>query len=268
VARLAWVWLRAGGDPQRLHDDTAAIQRWWTGLLAGALRVIFSVRFELEGEEHLRPGPLLVFIRHSSLVDTLLPTVFITARHGLLLRFVLKRELLADPCLDIAGNRLRNHFVGRDGSDSSHEIAAVRALAEGLGPNEGVLIYPEGTRFTERKRSRALEALAASDPALAARAQRLRHLLPPRTGGPLALLESPHDVLLFGHHGLDGLTGLAELWSGRLVGARVRMRLWRVRRSEIPDGREAQVAWLYDAWARLDDWLAEELAARASERGS
>ncbi|HRE89632.1 MAG TPA: 1-acyl-sn-glycerol-3-phosphate acyltransferase, partial [Myxococcota bacterium] len=85
---------------------------------------------------------------HTSLVDTLLPTTYLTARRGLKLRWVLKRELLVDPCLDVAGSRLPNAFVARDGSDTEKALAQVRALATDLPADEGVLIYPEGTRFT------------------------------------------------------------------------------------------------------------------------
>ena len=56
-------------------------------------------------------GPLIVFIRHSSTIDTLIPTELITRRHGLKLRFVMKTELLADPCLDVAGHWVPNYFV-------------------------------------------------------------------------------------------------------------------------------------------------------------
>jgi 1-acyl-sn-glycerol-3-phosphate acyltransferase len=61
--------------------------------------------------------------------------------------------------LDIVGNRLANCFVRRNSGDSDREIAAVQRLMEDLGPNDGVLIYPEGTRFTEAKRRRILDHL-------------------------------------------------------------------------------------------------------------
>jgi hypothetical protein len=39
------------------------------------------------------------------------PAAIISARHGIRLRWVMKRELLWDPCLDIVGNRLPNAFI-------------------------------------------------------------------------------------------------------------------------------------------------------------
>jgi hypothetical protein len=120
-----------------------------------------------------------------------------------------------------------------------------------------VLIYPEGTRFTEHKRRLALEKLAAGDPSALAAAERYRHVLPPRLGGPLALLDghTPADVVFFAHCGLDGFAEIRDLWRGTLVGRTVRARLWRVPRAEIPAEPAARIAWLRDRWAELDAWV-------------
>ena len=83
----------------------------------GAQR-IFGITIEVEGTDELRDGPIIVFLRHSSVADTLLPAVFIANPNGLKLRYVLKHELLWDPCLDIVGNRLPNSFVRRGSGDS------------------------------------------------------------------------------------------------------------------------------------------------------
>ena len=63
-------------------------------------------------------------------------------------------------------------------------------LAIDLDPHEGVLIYPEGTRSTPAKLARAKEIIRERQPDIAPLADRLQHVLPPRLGGPLALLES------------------------------------------------------------------------------
>jgi len=215
-----------------------------------------------------------VFIRHVSTADTLLPVVLLTGRAGIVLRYVLKRELLWDPCLDIVGNRLPNCFVRRESGQSAAEIAAVVRLLDGLAAHEGVLIYPEGTRFTPAKRERALARLAegpATEPALLARARALTNLLPPRLGGPLALLESNPgaDVLFCAHTGFEGTRSLADLMAGGLVGTTVRVRLWRVPFAEIPRTRSAMASWLYDHWARMDAWIAaQDQPAAAGRDGS
>ena len=128
-----------------------------------AVRVLFRLRLEVTGDDAVAPGPVIVLIRHASIVDNLLPANLITRPHRIRLRYVLKRELLADPCLDVAGRRLPNYFVRR-GTGEAQEVERVRALAHGLGADEGVLIYPEGTRFTPERRARAIARIGERDP--------------------------------------------------------------------------------------------------------
>jgi 1-acyl-sn-glycerol-3-phosphate acyltransferase len=263
---LGGVWLASLGSPARRAALTWPVQRLYTAMHFVALRTLFSLRFEVEGDAlGAQGGPLLVLVRHVSVADVLLPGYFLAGRHRLHLRYVLKRELLVDPCLDVAGHWIPNHFVARDGTETDREILAVAALKAGLGPGEGVLIYPEGTRFTEAKRRRLLQRLA-SDPEALARTERLRHLLPIRAGGSLALLEAAPacDVLILGHAGLEGLTSLADIWAGALVRRTIRLKLRRIAGADVPEGRAARLAWLDAEWQRLDDWL-ESVVARGAD---
>jgi 1-acyl-sn-glycerol-3-phosphate acyltransferase len=199
---------------------------------------------------------VIVLMQHVSTADTLLPVLLFSRRQGVRLRYVLKRELLWDPCLDVVGQRVPSAFVSRD--STGKDVAVVAALARGLGPRSGVLIYPEGTRFTPGKRERALEKIAASaDSRLLERARRLVRVLPPRLGGALALLENGTgcDVVFCAHVGLEGTTSLADLWNGTVVGRRIRVKLWRVPAATIPEAAEARVDWLYREWAVLDAWV-------------
>ena len=93
------------------------------------------------------------------------------------------------PTIDIGGRWAPTHYVRRASADTAAEVAALRSLAHGLGPHEGILIYPEGTRFTTAKLARAQAIIAERQPEIAPLASRLRHVLPPRLGGPLALLD-------------------------------------------------------------------------------
>lgn len=255
------VWLRAGAwwsrDSPARRRRTFGLQVAWTaGLLAG-VRVLFGLRFEVEGAELVGPGPVLVLIRHASIIDNTLPGAFVSRPHGLDLRYVLKHELQSLPTLDIGGRWIPTCFVRRASGDAEREVARVRSLATGLGERDGVLIYPEGTRYTSAKLARALERLEQTDPAAHEHARRLRHLLPPRLGGPLALLEegAGASVVVCGHHGLDGFERVSDIWSGALVGRTIRLRFWRHGPEEIPADREQRIAWLYARWQALDDWL-------------
>lgn len=262
LVALATAWLGAGFGKMRrpLLNMTFAIQQAWAATLLAAVRRIFGMRFEVRGAETVAPGPILLLARHASIVDNLLPANLVSTPHGLRLRYVLKRELLSDPCLDVAGNRLPNYFVERGSDDTDRELQAIRQLAKGLGPDDGVLIYPEGTRFTEEKRTRALEKLRQGEASIYARAQRLRHVLPPRPGGTLALLEAtaPADVVVLAHHGLDGFAHLRDIWAGGMVDTTVQVQFWRISRRDLPATPGEQVSWLYDLWDRIDAWIEQQ----------
>lgn len=237
---------------------TYRLQEWWTAWNLSALRALFRMRFAAEGLESITPGPILVFSRHTSLIDSLLPAHFVTRPHRLSLRYVLKRELLIDPALDIAGNRLPNCFVRRAGT-ADHEQGALRELAEDLGEREGILIYPEGTRYSDEKREAFIRRLGTRPGRIADIAAGLRHVLPPRPGGTLTLLDATRaDVVVLAHRGLEGLARFGEVWQGGLVGTRVTARFWRIPHSEIPADRAARVEWLFGVWEQIDSWVGEQ----------
>jgi 1-acyl-sn-glycerol-3-phosphate acyltransferase len=269
---LATLWLASHGGRREewLREATWRLQQRWAGALFGAARALFRIRVEVSGDGEVEPGPVLVLVRHASIVDTLLPANLIARPHGVHLRYVLKRELLGDPCLDVAGRRLPNYFVRR-GTGEAREVERVRALAEGLGREDGVLIYPEGTRFTPARRERAIARIAERDPERAAQAERLRHLLPPRLGGVVALLEgAPEaDVLVVAHHGLEGLRSVGDIWRGGLVRLALRVRISRVPRSEVPTDAAGRADWLHGVWEDVDEWLgALTRGEAAAERGA
>lgn len=232
---------------------------WASALLAGARR-LFGLRIEVEGADVVPrgDGPFILLVRHVSVVDTVLAAVYLSARHGHRLRYVLKRELLWDPCLDIVGHRIPNCFVHRGAQTSSAEVTRVRELARDLGPGEGVLIYPEGARFTPARREAVLQRFeAAGEVEWADRARALKNVLPPRLGGTLALIdEAPTaDVVVCAHSGLERTMRLTDLVSGALVGACARVEFWRIPSSDIPRDRDERAAWLFATWARVDRWV-------------
>jgi 1-acyl-sn-glycerol-3-phosphate acyltransferase len=146
----------------------------------------------------------------------------------------------------------------------------MRQLTVNLGRGDGILIYPEGTRCTAAKLERAKEIIAERQPELAPLAARLRHVLPPRLGGTVALLDAARDadVVIFGHVGLDGFEYVSDIWSGGLVGTTVRLKFWRYPAADVPTDRDALIVWLYDRWQELDDWVGEVQSAGAVAVGA
>jgi 1-acyl-sn-glycerol-3-phosphate acyltransferase len=239
----------------------------WADLLLRAVLGLYGARLDVRGLDLLRPGPILLVGNHVSVADALLPVAFATARRGLRLRGVAKAELVWDPCVDLAGHLLPHVFVRRGATDTAGDLARVLALAEGLGPDDGIALLPEGTRYTPERHAAALarrEAEGAGERLERDRA--LRSLMPPRTGGLLALLDrcAGADLIVMAHAGLEGIVRIPDLWAGSLVGRTLRVEFWRVPRASLPAGREARIDWIYDQWERLDRWVTEARAAPPS----
>ena len=104
---------------------------WWSGLLMKALGLTIGVDPRVENLEAIEGGNHIVLARHASSADSLLSGWVFSNVAGVQPRYVLKRELLFDPCLDIVGLRVPNHFLDREATDSSVELDALRELGPG-----------------------------------------------------------------------------------------------------------------------------------------
>ncbi|MGB8932934.1 MAG: 1-acyl-sn-glycerol-3-phosphate acyltransferase [Anaeromyxobacteraceae bacterium] len=235
-----------------------ALEAAWADALLRALLWLFGMSLSVEGLDALSPGPVLIIGNHVSVADALLPAALASARRGVRLRYVAKRELLWDPAVDLGCHILPNVFVRRGSADTPGDLARVRTLLDGIGPGDAVVLFPEGTRFTEAKRAALLAKREAVGPREHLdRDRRLRSLLPPHTGGLLTLLdaEAGADVVVMAHTGLEGLVRLTDLWSGRLLGRTLRVAFWRVAASSLPAGHDARIGWIYSQWELLDEWV-------------
>jgi 1-acyl-sn-glycerol-3-phosphate acyltransferase len=263
VVASGWIWLIAAfprvRDPARFERLNFQLQRAWTQALGDLGFKILGLTVSAEGLDAIGDGPMIVLMRHASVADSMLPSLLISRPKGVVLRYILKRELRLDPCLDIVGHRLHNHFVNRDADDNRADLAAIRALAADLQPRQGALIYPEGTRFTPRKRQQILDKLQQSGNAAAfARAAELHHTLPPRLGGTLALLDASGgraDVIFCAHTGLEPLTTFWELSRDAIVGQTVHVKLWRVAAADVPSSHDALIDWLHHHWRAIDAFV-------------
>jgi 1-acyl-sn-glycerol-3-phosphate acyltransferase len=234
--------------------------------VVGSARLLFGLRVvdDEVGWSPLDDGvpgsanAMLVLSRHAGPGDSLLLVHTLLGRdHDRRPRIVLKDLLQLDPLVDVYLNRLPNAFLQAGADDSTARVAR---LAEGLGDEDALLIFPEGGNFSEGRRRRAIDRLRMKgmEPQADA-AERMRHVLPPRPGGVAAALAgAPHaDVVLVAHTGLEHLTTAADLWDGLPMDSTVRMRWWFVPAAEVPRDPQQLERWLYDRWADLDRWVAD-----------
>jgi len=255
LMRLAAAFIVLRPEPRELQNRLFRLQQWWAASVLDAARKLLKLDIQIEDADAALPGPAILLMRHASILDTLLPSVYLQAPTQWRVRYVLKQELLFDPCLDIVGNALPNYFVDRIG-DREREFEGIRALVRDLG-DEGVLIYPEGTRFSVEKLARARQRLREQAPELVRPAESLTHVLPPRPGGVLTLLDALPgvDCVLFAHQGLERLQRVKDVLSGAVIGSTVRGKVWRVSRCDIPATDEERIQWLYAQWSMVDAFV-------------
>ncbi|CAA0082457.1 Uncharacterised protein [Zhongshania aliphaticivorans] len=231
------------------------LQFWWADTLRRAAQKIFRLTFVIEGRDALSGSAAILLPRHCSIGDTIFPVSFYAIPQGFRVRYVLKKELLIDPCLDIVGGRLPNVFLDRVAEDMSAELAALQRLAAGASDQESLVIYVEGTRFSLNKRQRIIQALKiAGDSDTLRRAERWQYVLPPRPAGVLALMrDAPQKDLLFcAHTGFEGSASFVKLFNGSCLDATVRLRFWRVAAADIPQNESERLAMLFAQWDKMD----------------
>lgn len=235
-------------------------QTWWLGAIAEIARPLLGLRFEVDHQDPLHPGPAIVICRHASYGDAMLPVLLFGTWNSYQLRYVLMRETAWDPAMDLFGHRLANHFVERSAANpaaAAAELTAVGDLARGLAAHEVAVIFPEGQFFTASRRERAITSVRRRDPERAERVDALSHVLPPKPGGVLALLDGAPDadVIVVAHVGFESTTNLASILRNAPLRRPVRVRSWRIPRSQIPAGDVARLRWLDDTWATVDAWV-------------
>jgi 1-acyl-sn-glycerol-3-phosphate acyltransferase len=259
-----FIWLRHR-QPDRFLQANFKLQCWWANTLKTLAERLYRLRFRVSGEAALAPGPAIMLPRHASIADTIIPMVYFAIPQQLQLRYVLKKELLMDPCLDIVGNRLPNFFVARGGQDTEAARAGVAALIAGLQPNEGALLYPEGTRFSKDKRL-ALKRRYSDDTDMLAQLERWPSLLPPRLGGTLAALEANPglDLVFCAHTGFEGSSHFSNLINGSWLGTEIQLRFWRVPYSQIPKDATDRREFLFAQWDVMQHNVAEMQNGAAS----
>ena len=246
LARFVWVYTLYRNKPvflQRLRD----IQFWWAQALFDLGKWVFELKIEVRGNDALKGRSAILLSRHTSMADTVLPLLYFGKARVESLRYVLKQELQYFPCLDIGGNLLPNVFVDRSGADSATAVAAVSELVATAGDEESVLIYPEGTRFTQAKH----DALGEKRPQLREQLERWPGLLPLRLGGVSAMLANNpgKDLVFLAHVGFEGSANIHDLLGGGWLRQRVILQFWRIPYADIPKGDATE--FLFSEWDKM-----------------
>lgn len=222
-------------------------------------------------DEVFAPGaPLIVASRHGGPGDSFILIHTLLNETGRRPRIVLKDTLQWDPAIDVLLHRVPSRFIvpsgfGRAPAGGGMRVEhALAELAAGLGPRDAFVIFPEGGNVSPSRRLSRIQRLRdAGREQMAARAERLRHVMAPQPGGVHAALDaaSDADVVFIAHTGLDRLVTLRDIWRELPMDKGITMRAWRVPRAEIPDGLDERASWLFDWFARIDAWIDVRSAA-------
>ncbi len=252
---LASIALRLGADEgQRIDIE---IQRRWSQALWAAFSFLIGFEVKVEGELEPTNNQFILWVRHTSLLDVFVSANVIANPNRRFLGYVLKDSILMSPAIDIFGSRLPNAFVRR-GVNRDKALAKIRDMANRLPDNGGALIYPEGTRFSERKRQRAVEKIQEhGEPTLAQKASLFINVLPPKTEGSKILFETlpDADLVVLNHYGFEGGLHLIDILKGGLFGKTLNIRVTHHSHESLPQPLDDDA--LFDLWLREDEWLTE-----------
>jgi 1-acyl-sn-glycerol-3-phosphate acyltransferase len=267
----AWLWVRAGlgrriGDPR--------IQQEHYNMLGGILRglyavgtTLFNIQVTTVGAPHgdaeptlpATPGrPLVVLSRHAGPGDSfLLAHALLTLAHRRP-RIVLKDALRLDPAIDLIISRLPHSFVSQEPNGGEIATREIKQIAGTMGPTDALLVFPEGGKFTPRRRLRVIASLRRKGLARASeQARRLHNVLPAKPAGVFTAIDAaPHAELVFlAHTGLDHIQSVRQTWQGIPLTHPVEVTWWTIPAERVPSDEDARLRWLAGNWAEMDAWI-------------
>lgn len=239
---------------------------WFCGGMTARIRELLDITVAPaptpDAERALqRSRPLLFFSRHAGPGDTVLITDLLMTRYDRLPSLVFKEALTIDPCIDLLGHRLP-HAVLDTADPADCEARITEASAE-LSPRGVLVLFPEGGNLTAQRREASIAKLWRKGRRRdAAAGERMEHVMPPHPAGALAALRgNPQaDVIFSAHTGLGLGAFPGQLWRWIPLHSTLSTRMWLVPAADRPATADpdAQVRWLYDWWARIDAWVAEQ----------
>jgi hypothetical protein len=269
IVALLLLWIASGFGfalrTRAIQSAHYALLRGWLRCLSAAATALLGLEIEVVDPPEPRPGPLLVFGRHAGAGNSLMMIRMLMLRYRRRPRVVMLAFLQWDPVIDVVCHRLPSLFIEHDPEKTDHFVQAIGALASGMGDMDALVLYPEGHDFTKRLRLRAIAHLRRLGHHRAAeRAEAMQYVLPPRHKGPLAaILAAPDaDIVLVAHTALEELGSFRELPSRVPLERPIKACYWRVPAAEVPHESDPLIAWLYEWWQRIDDWVEEHASTR------
>lgn len=257
-----WVVYRLiprGGREAFLRRNYGLLDLWARSVGRVSFR-LFSLDFFIEGDDAFGRRPVLLLLRHASVVDAVLAALLISGVRGIRLRYIFERKLLWDPFVDVVGGRLPNYFVPRGGVHTIQQIDSAAHVADGLAAGEGAVMYPEEAKFSKTMRKRLIEKFRErGDEPRAVRAAALEHVLLPKPSGTLAFVEkhSGKDLVFCSHTGLEPAASFRRMWNGELVGRTIHVMFWKSPAEDVPADRDSLETWMFEQWRIADEFVAE-----------
>lgn len=132
------IWL-----PALLMPRSATVTgiRIWARIARWGMKYICGASTEIRGLERLPEEPLILTPKHQSMIDTLLPFLFLKDPC-----FILKKELMYYPIFGMYAAKTRMIAIDRNGSTKALKEMTARAK-EAIEDGRSLVIFPEGTRI-------------------------------------------------------------------------------------------------------------------------
>ncbi|MEO7070724.1 MAG: 1-acyl-sn-glycerol-3-phosphate acyltransferase [Nostocoides sp.] len=231
-------------------DEALALARRWVG-------------FDVVLDEPMWFGrddaPLIAFARHAGPADSLAIAWLLARTADRLPRIVLAEALRWDPGLDTILSRLHSYFVPASSARGEDRARGIGALAHSLQTHDVLLIFPEGENWSPNRRRHLITRLRSrGEAARARRAEQLRNVLPPRTGGAVAALTArpDADVMIVAHAGFGRLTSPKDIYAA--IPFRDRpflVRTWTYAADQVPTDPDGITNWIEHCWTEVDAWV-------------
>lgn len=257
-------WRLSNFDRRRLVIFCSATLRIWFSIFMGHLEHFSRMTIVLTGDPFFANEAALVVCNHRSWTDTII--LYSLARqvrmHGDV-KFLAKRSLLAFPVFGFAGWILDVViFIKRQSSSAGRRMGKV--FSSLTDPRRErlpywLISYLEGTRFTEKKHSMAIDF--AKERGLTP----LRHMLQPRTKGFLAQVralrgnaEAVYDVTIGYHENYkkEMEPSFSKMYfTPSRVDRVIHVHQRRIPLDEVPEDDEELKQWVYKLYEQKDDLL-------------